>query len=309
MKVLCIGDLHFNIKRLKNIDKLKSDIRDIVIENNIDIIVFLGDIIDTHKNIHMTVLNESVRFFSLLAKMKKNIYVLIGNHDRTNNQVFMTNEYAFYKCKIDNVTFVPKTYKMDNMLFVPYVPNGRFNEAISGVDLSDVKIIFAHQEFKGCMLNKHFISKDGDDITSELPMIISGHIHDYSELKKNDRLQVLYTGTPYQISINESHRKYYIIYDIETQNITKIRTKFDYVKVKEIDIKDIDDVKDEKDTKYVITGDIDDIISNKHRIKSNISNFSIKATRKINMTKGTYNDILYSLMSEKEKELYNNLDN
>lgn len=302
MNILCIGDLHFNIKRLKHIKKLKEDIRNIIKENNIDIIVFLGDILDNHKNIHLTVLNETIIFFKKLSKLEKKIYVLVGNHDRTNNQVYMTNEHPFYMININNVEFISKTKQVNELLFVPYVPNGRFNDAINGFDLTNIKCIFAHQEFKGCMLNKHITSKNGDDY-SNYPYIISGHIHTFHKMEN-----VLYIGTPYQISIDESEKKYYVIFDTETHNIKKIRTTFEYQKIKEINIEDIDNIDDNlENTKLIVYGKLNTLKINKHKIKDKTDNFvlkPIKSIKDINLKNESFIDILFKLMTDEEKKIY-----
>lgn len=301
MNILCIGDLHFNIKRLKHIEKLTKDIKNILKENNIDIIVFLGDILDNHKNIHLTVLNETIKFFKKLSKLNKKIYVLIGNHDRSNNQVYMTDEHPFYMININNVEFINKTKQINELLFVPYVPNGRFNEAIRDFDLTNIKCIFAHQEFKGCKLNKHIISKNGDDYNN-YPYIISGHIHSFYKMEN-----ILYIGTPYQISIDESEKKYYIIFNTETREINKIRTTFEYQKIKEINIEDIDDINNLENTKLIVRGKLSDLKLNKHKIKDKTDNFilkPIKENRSVDLKNESFTDILFNLISDEEKKLY-----
>ncbi len=83
--------------------------------------------------------------------------------------------------------------------FVPYVPNGRFVEALGmapGWETSE--LIFAHQDFKGAVYNG--LASDTGDLwdSEDLPMVISGHIHDYQELPK-----VVYPGSPIQHAASE----------------------------------------------------------------------------------------------------------
>ena len=70
-----------------------------------------------------------------------------------------------------------KEMKGSQVTFCPYVPNGRFKDALStctGWEHSDV--IFAHQEFQGS------IFQDQGDKPPEDTAIYSGHIHNYRKM-------------------------------------------------------------------------------------------------------------------------------
>ena len=148
-------------------------------------------------------------------------FLIIGNHDRPNNSVFLNNKHAFnsYKrwnnvCIVDEVVSI--TLKNNKFLFVPYVPNKRFIEAINTKikteELVEYVAIFCHQEFYGCKIGSK-ISEGGDkmedvnlneNISKRFPIIISGHIHDYERLGNNE---IIYVGTPVQQTFAESHDK------------------------------------------------------------------------------------------------------
>ena len=103
--------------------------------------------------------------------------------------------------KWDNVCVVDKPIITKigevNIAMCPYVPNGRFVEALSttiGNDWRNCRMIFAHQEFKGCKMG-HIISTEGDEWSDEYPPIISGHIHDYQKINN-----IFYPGSAIQHS-------------------------------------------------------------------------------------------------------------
>jgi len=135
------------------------------------------------------------------------VYVLIGNHDRPNNSDFLSDRHFFSALKyVPNITIVDRVVHLDHeasghqFLFVPYVPNGRFADALATSlfgSISEISVIFAHQEFRTCTLNKltpDVTSQDGDVWAPTAPFIVSGHIHDHQFLQGN----ILYPGTPMQ---------------------------------------------------------------------------------------------------------------
>jgi hypothetical protein len=87
--------------------------------------------------------------------------------------------------------------------FVPYVPPGRFVEALNTAEgWESASAIFAHQEFQGCKMGA-IISVEGDEWPLNHPYVVSGHIHDYQEPQPN----ILYTGTPIQHAFGDRHDK------------------------------------------------------------------------------------------------------
>ena len=180
----------------------------------------MGDILDTHEKIHMQPFCRAINFLKMVATFKRT-FVLIGNHDRINNNVYMTEEHPFssFKESDENLIIVDKTYFEDGFCFVPYVPNGRFLEAI-GDNLDVSECFFAHQEFLGCRMGG-IISETGDEWDEEYPPVFSGHIHDYQMPQKN----IVYTGTPYQHSFGDEENKGIFLLKFENKdnwNLEKI---------------------------------------------------------------------------------------
>ena len=91
-------------------------------------------------------------------------------------------------------------------MFVPYVPPGKFDDAIKTCDdigdIKDYKCIFAHQEFYGAKMGA-IISKDGDKWPLHNPLVVSGHIHDYQRPQEN----IIYIGTPMQHAFGDNTKK------------------------------------------------------------------------------------------------------
>lgn len=209
MKLLIIGDPHFKITNVRETDEMTDQI--ILSAKNItpNAIIVLGDILDRHETIHISPYIRSLNLLKELMEIAPT-YVLIGNHDLKNNTEFLSNEHAFGPIKYwdsskINIIDTTKEILIDNFKFVmvPYVPPGRFVEALNLCPewmLADC--IFAHQEFKGCKMGA-ITSVSGDNWPLDYPYVVSGHIHDYQTPQKN----ILYTGTPIQHGFGDTKDK------------------------------------------------------------------------------------------------------
>jgi len=212
MKIFVIGDPHFKSKNALETTEMANKIYHHILDTKPDFIVVLGDVLDTHETIHVGPLCRATEFLFRLSSMSKHLYILVGNHDRINNNVFLTSESAFNACKSwKNTTVVDKVIidKVDDkqFIFTPYVPTGRLMEALNteGIteeNINQYSIVFAHQEFKGCSMNM-ITSNSGDEWKPEYPLCISGHIHDFQELHHN----MIYPGTPLQHAFGDSPNK------------------------------------------------------------------------------------------------------
>lgn len=227
MKILVIADTHFKHNNEIETNLMCDKIYQVVLEQKPEIIVMLGDQLDTHNIIHMEPLNRALSFMLKLSQLCYMLYVLVGNHDRKSNTDFLSNISPFESCKlwpntkiITNVNILE--YKDFKFVFLPYVPNGRFMEAlatenITAENITEYNIIFAHQEFKGCKMGA-IVSSHGDEYPADFPLCISGHIHDFQILQGN----IMYPGTPIQLGYGTSPSKGVLMLNIENRdgNIT-----------------------------------------------------------------------------------------
>jgi DNA repair exonuclease SbcCD nuclease subunit len=159
--------------------------------------VLLGDMNDGHEKIHSACLIEIEKFLNNLRQTVRNrVYLLIGNHDIPSNNLFLSTLHHFNSLGlIEGVVVVDKpfTAQIDNKIvgMVPYIPPGRFQEAVSLLKPDTLDALFCHQEFKNSMLG-HLPSISGDDWPIANPLVISGHIHDHCQLQPN----IVYVGIP-----------------------------------------------------------------------------------------------------------------
>lgn len=251
LNVLVVGDPHFKVSNLRETRLMSDKIINVAKEKQPTFIVVLGDILDTHEQINMLAYNNAIYFLRALQDIAP-LYVLIGNHDRVNNQVFLTDEHVFTALHYwNNTTIVATTLFREiggyPFVFVPYVPNGRFEEALNQTDCwVEAKAIFCHQEFRGVQMGAKK-STHGDIWVDHLPLIVSGHIHDYSLLQPN----LLYTGTPIAHKFGDSDDKTIMMMTFEgtTFHYERIDLGLQKKKIIHLEVKDVND--------YILDDNID----------------------------------------------------
>lgn len=207
LNVLAVGDCHFVDKELENLKTYSTRLISIANELKPDIIVLLGDILHWHNKAECESFNLACKMIEELSKISKT-YVIIGNHDMINHMQFLSSNHFFNPLKKwKNVTIVDdviiETIKGYKFTFCPYVPDGRFIEALNtkAGEWEDSSAIFCHQTFLGCEINGR-ISKKGDDPHS-VPVVYSGHIHK-SQVIGN----VHYVGSSRQCDYTDITKKY-----------------------------------------------------------------------------------------------------
>ena len=207
VSVIAIGDPHFMTKNIPEVELFIEKSLELIESRSPDFIVVLGDLLHEHERIHTITLNKAYGYIDRLRLLAKT-FILIGNHDMINNQQFLNDNHWMNGMKEwDNVTVVDvvKSYEIKGktFYFCPYVPPGRFVEALntSGEGWKECDGIFAHQEFYGCKMGA-IESVEGDKWSLEHPNVISGHIHSNQTIQKN----VYYPGAAMQHAFGESHK-------------------------------------------------------------------------------------------------------
>ncbi len=216
---LLIGDPHFKVNNIPMVEKFIKKTEDHLqsCEKPYNFIICMGDLLDTFERIHIHPFKKSIEFLKMTSNYA-HTFLIIGNHERENNSDFQTNIHAFVALKgVDKITIIDKAKivktSVCNFLFVPYVPPGRFEEAILTVgekdediedilDNNEIVTVFAHQEIRGAKMG-FITSSDGDVWPSERPLLVSGHIHQFQKIGDN----VLYIGTPFQHDFDEDSDK------------------------------------------------------------------------------------------------------
>lgn len=221
-KVITIGDPHFQMSNMTEVKVFVQKCLEYAERHkNLFAIVVLGDILHDHERVHSTALNVAVDFLNRLAEIAPT-YVLVGNHDLINNSQFLTQNHWMNALKINkNITVVDNVIEENWLgkcvMMAPFVPNGRFIEALETCEKGvhawrEADAIFAHQEFRGVKMGS-IISEHGDKWEEDSPFVITGHIHTNQTPQPN----VYYPGSALQVAFGESERN--IIAEVDLNNL------------------------------------------------------------------------------------------
>lgn len=263
MSTLLIGDPHYKKSNKDETEQMERAILEYLDGDiRIEKIVVLGDILDTHEKINLFAMKRAVDFLLSLSEHAP-VYVIIGNHDRPSNDIFLTDEHSLYPLKwsSNDITIVDKVLIDKDLIFVPYVEPGRFMEALETRGVGEMvlkskkyRYIFAHQEFFGAQMGG-FISQMGDKWHNEYPPVISGHIHDYQVIEN-----VTYIGTPYQTGYGDNPDKGIYLLS-EDGNLEKIELNITPKIIVHLKIEEVLEYEfpDDKKVKLVIEGDAAEI--------------------------------------------------
>lgn len=256
LKVLCIGDQHYKKDNIFETNVFETKLLDLISKTTFDFAVFMGDFLHQHEVLNMPTLNRVERFLLKLSDLKQ-LYILIGNHDRINNKSFLSMDFPFVGLeKTKNIKIIWKTelieFKNHKILFVPYVYPGRFKEALNTIEfnISEITAVFAHQEFKGCAFNNK-TSENGDTWFLENPLLISGHIHMYQRLQHN----LIYVGSCMQVAFDETQDKTVSIFEFsDDKKWTEQRVDLDLPKKITLNLNStqLNEIKIDSQNKYKI---------------------------------------------------------
>lgn len=224
--ILAVGDVHIKLDNIHDIQLLIQRLELEIIRVQPDVLILLGDVLHTHERIHTTCLNQAEQLFHMCTK-HVDTYVLVGNHDYISNSQFLTTHHWMtpFKCWprltiVDHV--VPFFIKGKQFVACPYVPDGRFIEALDTFpDWIQSSLIFGHQSMNGVKMGAILV-EHVEEWKSDYPFLCSGHIHDKQRIQPN----LYYTGTPMQHAFGEKSNKTICLFTVS-----------EHINLEEIDLK------------------------------------------------------------------------
>lgn len=191
-KILVIGDVHAQPSDLEDCERLREFVVQESVKNKVDKVVFMGDQYHTHSIKHVEVEKFWINFFDELNHNNIKTIALVGNHDKSGN---ISADATAMQSHQKEIKVVDTPYLEDNILFMPYNPNGAKFIEICNSYASSSKYVFAHVSCIGGEYENGFKIEAGSDTieVSEVPQehIVSGHIHKPSKFGK-----LLYVGSP-----------------------------------------------------------------------------------------------------------------
>jgi DNA repair exonuclease SbcCD nuclease subunit len=213
MKVICLGDPHAKITRFDLFLKYLKWVEQLVVTEQPDFVVNLGDTFHDHAMLRAEIKSEfrdHVDYVISKTKLRRYFYVL-GNHDFYRKDDSKYHALKDWAGTDDGLVVVdsPSSYSSPNptdITFVPYLPDH------TKFPKDTKRIVFAHQTFVGADYGNQRpeIGVVSEDVSSEV--IISGHIHKPQTFGK-----VIYVGSAYSQNLDDLDQiKHVLIFDTET---------------------------------------------------------------------------------------------
>lgn len=231
MKIAFLGDLHFGIRNDSEVlsEYQKKFFINVFFpylkENGITKVIQVGDFFDRRQYINFKTLHFLKEYFP--QQLKENnveLYVLLGNHDTALKSSNHINSPELLLGDIPNVHVISELSEITlnegtekfTCALIPWINNANYGETITFINNTECDYVAGHFELKGFEMHRGHICETGMDIDifDRFHKVISGHFH-----TKCDRGNILYTGTPYELTWNDwNDRKGFWVLDTNTKD-------------------------------------------------------------------------------------------
>lgn len=181
-----LGDNHLRINKFTLATQFLTWVNQLIAEQKPDLVVNLGDALDTHAVIRSEVLNELMSHIYHVIDLGIPYVYLKGNHDQYSPKDSKYHALLPFKDRIHNLHVIDSSQDLFGMTFVPYLADG------NDFPKTTLPICVAHQTFLGADYGPVNAIEGVDAETISAEIIISGHIHKRHQLGK-----VTYVGSPY----------------------------------------------------------------------------------------------------------------
>lgn len=235
MRYLCFSDIHFHgthrfshitdegytIRELEHLSCAQTLI-DICNKEDIDRIVFCGDLYQAvGDNLSTQTQSAVCEFVEKISKIKP-LDMLVGNHDLSGTTNFKAVHKLIPFKYFNNVTVYDSPVEKDGIVYMPYCTSDEYaTTVLENIKDKKNKVVFSHLELKGINLGNGIETTHGVplDLLSQFKMTIQGHYHGSSSYGPNIKV----IGSTQRLSFKDpgKSRNNIIIYDTETNKIER----------------------------------------------------------------------------------------
>lgn len=226
MKYIICTDIHIDrksgsSKEIKITKNFFDWFLDTAKERDIKKFIFLGDWFNNRKSVSVPSLHESNEIFKKVEQQFDTSYIVVGNHDMFYNDLIEPNGLDVFQSSkihiIKNLTLLPDT----NILLIPWLID---NDDIQKIKDNDTEspIAMGHLGINDVYFNRSEKAKSKNNKLSfsdfdNYKLVLSGHYHQYGEYGNNGN--IIYIGSPYHMTFNDSGKRGIYIYDTDTNDI------------------------------------------------------------------------------------------
>lgn len=195
-RLLLVGDPHVTPDELSDCVALIRRVK--TVSSEADAIVFLGDQHHNHALVSVYVMNF---WKDALEELRdRDVYMLVGNHDRVND-----TKSPLHGLHYDRAKVVEGPVSLGGIRLLPWYPDPV--EFLKNANVGDPRTLICHQTFDGSTYENGFYAKDGIDASQvTAKSIISGHIHTPQTLGK-----VFYPGAPRWRTVSDANQDRHLV--------------------------------------------------------------------------------------------------
>lgn len=235
MRYLCFSDIHFHgthrfshitdegytIRELEHLSCAQTLI-DICNKEDIDRIVFCGDLYQAvGDNLSTQTQSAVCEFVEKISKIKP-LDMLVGNHDLSGTTNFKAVHKLIPFKYFNNVTVYDSPVEKDGIVYMPYCTSDEYaTTVLENIKDKKNKVVFSHLELKGINLGNGIETTHGVplDLLLQFKMTIQGHYHGSSSYGPNIKV----IGSTQRLSFKDpgKSRNNIIIYDTATNKVER----------------------------------------------------------------------------------------
>ena len=235
MKIALLADQHFSVRKGNKLyfEYYRNFYENIffpyLIENNINLVIDLGDTFDNRKSIDFLSLNQSKKmYFDVLAKNNIFLIMIVGNHTSFYKNTNDLNSPEVLLSEYKNIKVIKEIedLKIANLkaTFLPWINQENEEKVFEHIKTTDANILFGHLELNGFVAHPGHIYEGGydKDLFFKYKKVLSGHFHHKSTIGN-----VTYLGNPYQLYWNDyKEKRGFHILDTETLQLEFIENTY-----------------------------------------------------------------------------------
>jgi DNA repair exonuclease SbcCD nuclease subunit len=199
-------------------------------EENIKIVLILGDTFDRRKYINFNTLQRAKKmFFDKLSELEIQVYMLAGNHDTYYKNTNEVNSVDLLLREYDNILVIdePMTIHLnyendvDDILMIPWICADNYNRCLEEINNSKATLCAGHFEIAGFAMYRGHPTMEGLDRGNfrKFDWTFSGHYH-----HKSSHDDIHYLGNPYELTWQDfNDPRGFHFFDLDSRTLEFIR--------------------------------------------------------------------------------------
>lgn len=198
-------------------------------QNNIKLVVDLGDTFDRRKYINFYSLERCKKYwFDQLLQRDYKLHCIVGNHCTYFKNTNTVNSPDLLLKLYSNITIhsAPSVVDIEGVKIVmmPWICQDNYTECYELMQATDAQILLGHLELKGFEMYKGSVIDHGHDTKSfeKFDVVCSGHYH-----HKSTRGNIHYLGAPYEMTWSDyDDARGFHIFDTETRELQFVQNPY-----------------------------------------------------------------------------------